>query len=46
MARHATIYRCPACGQQITLLITPCVPPTCSRHTGGGKKMEKLPNER
>ena len=42
--RTVTIYRCPQCGQKITLLITPTTPPTCSRHTGGGRTMEKLPN--
>jgi len=35
------IWRCPACGQTITVLVPVTTPPTCTRHAGGGKAMKK-----
>lgn len=41
MAKQPTTYECPACRTQITLYVTPTHPPTCSKHTGGGKVMKQ-----
>ena len=41
-----TVYACPACDNRIVVLVTLTHPPTCSRHTGGGKQMKELPDAR
>lgn len=40
--KNGTTYQCPACGQKVTVLIRLSAPPTCSEHTGGGRKMEEV----
>ena len=40
--KGGTTYRCPACGQTVTVLVRLSAPPTCSEHTGGGRKMEEV----
>jgi hypothetical protein len=41
MAKSAKTYVCNACGNKITLHVTPTHPPTCSNHLGGGKVMKE-----
>lgn len=36
-----SVWECPACGTRVTLHVTPSHPPTCSKHTGGGKVMKE-----
>jgi DNA-directed RNA polymerase subunit RPC12/RpoP len=41
MAEKQT-YKCPACGARITVQVKLTAPPTCSKHTGGGKAMTRI----
>lgn len=43
--KGGTTYRCPACGVSVTVLVRLSAPPTCSEHTGGGRKMEVVDGE-
>ena len=40
MARNQQVYVCPACGEKITVYVSLIHPPTCSKHTGGGRVMK------
>lgn len=41
MARKGSTYRCPSCGQSVTVLVTTYIP-VCSKHTKGGRLMEEV----
>jgi uncharacterized protein YlaI len=38
----ATTYECPACHQRITVYVPLVENPTCTRHTGGGRQMKPV----
>lgn len=37
----AVVWRCPKCGETVTVYVPIVSPPTCSKHTGGGTLMVK-----
>lgn len=39
MSQHCSSWTCPACDNKIEVLVPVLAPPTCSRHTGGGRQM-------
>jgi len=40
MSSKKRVYVCPACKEKITVYVDLIHPPTCSKHTGGGKVMK------
>ena len=43
MSQHVSSWTCSACDNKIEVLVPVLAPPTCSRHTGGGRQM--IPKE-
>lgn len=41
MAKNTTTYECSNCGATVTVHVKTTYPPTCSRHTGGGRLMKE-----
>jgi len=45
MTPQPKVWVCPNCGNTVTTLIPVTIPPTCSRHTGGGRQMKETTDE-
>lgn len=45
MGKSTKIYECPACQSRITVHVNLAHPPTCGKHTGGGRTMKAINQE-